>query len=99
MPSNQEIAGWLREAAEMSDRLQLAYSELYPGGGGDTRLYDVFNARAVLVEQRSCETCMFWNCIVDTEFNILLRPFVECRKIPIKGEGPQFSCPHWEAKQ
>ena len=47
MPSREEIAGWLREAAD------LAY-DYSPEG---VRLWDIFDQRAAQVENMCCETC------------------------------------------
>jgi hypothetical protein len=50
MPSNKEIAGWLREAAE---KHMLTH--------GDDRWAETLLIRANLVEQMRCETCRWWD--------------------------------------
>jgi hypothetical protein len=92
MPSNQQIAGWLQEAAENARILAPHWD------GSSDNEKKRWDKRASLVEQMRCETCRWWMCTL-TKYNTLGRPLVECAKTTIKGENEQFCCCHWEEKK
>jgi hypothetical protein len=84
MPTNKEIAGWLREAAG------------YVGNAGLILVALEVRDRATLVEQMRCETCRRWHPSKRWK-NCEDR---ECLygKNGVQYSAPDFYCCDWEEK-
>lgn len=85
MPKREEIAGWLREAADLA----YDYSAL------GIEHYNLFDKRADEVEAMRCEGCKHWH-----RPNGLRSDYCTGMKWnEVNKMGADFGCFHWEAKE
>lgn len=100
MPTNKEIAEWLREAASQTTKLsQYQHALGYVKTAEETNeKISTWRERAAQVEQMRCETCLhyqeYWKRV--TNYNKLTNC---CQKGFVHGQGPDFGCWQWKAKE
>lgn len=89
MPTREEIAAWLREAAKLTR---------------DSKYEEIFEQRAAQVESMRCETCQWWDNSpwqVSPETRLCLFPEKRGNAESWSGMtecGPKFGCFHHEQK-
>jgi hypothetical protein len=96
MPSNKEIAEWMRESVKVMEYAVTCGSFTQYGQSIIKEEITKKTAAADLIEQMRCETCRWWamyssRCRYTADIGSVSWCDVWC--------GPQFCCCHWEGRK